>query len=73
MIEEEHYTLTQEPLGKYLHHFTPDPSSKEVPAALQIASGVFEWIESHGVEKTLMVIGGDSTNTITGPEGGAIK
>ena len=72
VIEEEHYTLTQEPLGRYLHHFTPDPSSKKAPAALQIASGVFEWIESHGVKETLMVIGGDSTNTITGPEGGAI-
>ena len=28
-INEEHYTLTQEPEGKYLHHFTPMPSRKD--------------------------------------------
>ena len=79
-INEEHYTLTQEPEGKYLHHFTPMPSRKDengkndkndLPAK-KIAEGVFEWINIHGATESLAVIGGDSTNTITGYKGGAI-
>ena len=71
--DEEHYTLTQEPQGKYVHHFTPEPAEDpHNPAAKQIAKGVFDWISSHEAIETLMVIGGDSTNTITGYRGGAI-
>ena len=76
-ISEEHYTITQEPEGKYLHHFSPNDfksSSKGgIPKpAKRIALGLYDWLESHNADKSLQVIGGDSTNTITGWQGGAI-
>ena len=77
LISEEHYTITQEPEGKYLHHFSPSDftsSSKGgIPKpAKRIALGLYDWLESHDAHKSLQVIGGDSTNTITGWQGGAI-
>ena len=73
-INEEHYTLTQKPEGKYLHHFTPMLSRKDEKGkndkddlpAKKIAEGVFEWIKTHGATESLAVLGGDSTDTITG-------
>ena len=67
VITEDHYTLTQEPQGKYLHHFTPDGTTSD-----KIAEGVYEWVEQHGAKESLIVIGGDSTNAITGVKGGAL-
>ena len=76
-IQEEHYSLTQEPEGKYLHHFSPhdyNTNSKGtlVKPAKKIALGVYDWIHSHGAKESIQVIGGDSTNTITGWIGGAL-
>lgn len=75
-IQEEHYTMTQEPEGKYLNHFSPcdyHTNSKGTSAkpAEKIALGVYEWIDSHGAKESIQVIGGDSTSTITGWNGGA--
>ena len=78
VIEEEHYTMTQEPQGKYLHHFSPidyaDPSkpAKFDKPAKRIAAGVFDWINTHGARESVQVIGGDTTNTMTGWDGGAL-
>lgn len=77
VISEEHYTITQEPAGKYLHHFSPSDFQSSVKGAIpkpakRIALGLYDWLESHDAQKSLQVIGGDSTNTITGWQGGAI-
>ena len=69
---EEHYTLTWEPAGKYIHHFTPEPPKKKEKPALKIAEGVHKWIKEHGAEADLMMVSGDSTNTNTGMWRGAI-
>ena len=69
---EEHYTLTWEPAGKYIHHFTPEPPEKKEKSALKIAEGVHKWIKEHGAEADLMMVSGDSTNTNTGMWRGAI-
>ena len=77
-IQEEHYTITQEPEGKYLHHFSPldyqnDSKGKCVKPAKRIALGVYDWIQSHGAKESIQVIGGDSTNAMTGWMGGALS
>ena len=36
-----------------------------------IAEGVFEWVLAHGAKDTLILIGGDSTATMTGRKGGS--
>ena len=76
LVSEEHYTITQEPEGKYLHHFTPNDyncSSKgTTKPAKRIALGLYDWLDTYDAANSLQVIGGDSTNTITGWQGGAI-
>ena len=78
VISEEHYTMTQEPEGKYIHHFTPtnyfnySKPEKENKPAKRTARGAFDWINSHDAKDSLVVIGGDSTNTITGSENGVL-
>ena len=72
IIKEDHITITQEPEGKYLCHFTPEsPQEKEKPAE-KVAQGVFDWLSSHGAVESLKVIGGDSTNSMTGWKGGSL-
>ena len=41
--------------------------------AKRIALGVYDWIDSYGAKDSIQVIGGDSTNTITGWTGGALS
>ena len=77
LIKEHHYTLTQEPEGRYLHHFSPadfpvDSKGKKVKPANSVALGVYDWIESHGAKQSIQVIGGDSENAMTGWNGGAL-
>ena len=44
-ISEEHYTITWEPSGKYLFHFTPEkPGEKQKPAKM-IANGIYYWLD----------------------------
>ena len=69
---EEHYTITWEPEGKYIHHFTPElPMGKEKPA-LKIAEGVHKCLKEHNDDDNLLLVSGDSTNTITGIWNGSI-
>ena len=58
---EEHYSVCQEPGGQYLTHFSPDDES-----AAGVSKKLLEFLFEHGVDKTLQVIGGDSTNVNTG-------
>lgn len=71
--EEEHYAVTAEPEGEYLFHFTPLPAIDNVKPAEQIAKELFGWMKDTGVDKTIVAIGGDSTNINTGWKGGSIQ
>ena len=69
-VKQEHVSVTSEPEGRYLFHFTPEPETRTSKPARQEAVGLYEWMVQHGVDKTLLVIGGDSTNPNTGWKGG---
>ena len=72
VMKEEHYSVTREPGGEYLCHFSPETSSN-IKHAEQVANELVEWLETHGVGHTLIAIVGDSTNTNTGCYGGVIQ
>ena len=69
---EEHVSLCQEPGGAYLHHFTPEESTKDMPAAKVVAEEIFNFLKASKPEGNLLAIGGDSTNVNTGYKGGSI-
>ena len=64
--------MTSEPDGKYRFHFTPEEAVAPYKPAYMEAKGISEFLVSHGVDKTLEVVGGDSTNFNTGWIGGAL-
>lgn len=70
---EGHFSVTWKPEGKYFFHFTPETPDENKKSALKIAKGLHEWICTHGVKETLLVLGGDSIgdsiNTHTGLDG----
>lgn len=73
MIKEEHYSVASEPGSNYLFHFTPEKATKEESHAEQIAKVIFEWLKERGFDKTVMAIGGDSTNVNTGVKAGVMR
>ena len=44
IVEEEHYTVTWEPAGKYLFHYTPEPADADEKAAKKIANPIYDWL-----------------------------
>ena len=68
-VSEEHYTVTWEPPGKYLCHFTAEKPGDGEKAAMMICNGVYTWLCEHGVSDELVLIRADSTSTNTGPLG----
>ena len=64
--------MTSEPDGRYLFHYTPGPPTLTSTPARQSAIGLHEWMVEYGVDETLLVIGGDSTNFNTGWKGGML-
>ena len=72
LIKEEHYSVCQEPGGKYLFHFVPDKATAEKKHAEVIAEKIVNWLVEKRLDKTLLAIGGDSTNVNTGSQGGAM-
>ena len=68
--KEEHYSVVSEPGGQYLFHFTPPEADENHKAAEQIAIELVTWMKQYGVDKTLVFIGGDSTNVNSGIWGG---
>ena len=70
-IIEEHESVTEEPSGRYLGHFTPQsPGSNEKPA-LKVAQGLLAILEEYDSTNSLQVLGGDSTSMNTGWKGGS--
>ena len=59
-------------MGEYLTHFTPGEASKKTPPAKVIANNILEFLKRYHVEKSLLAMGGDSTNFDTGYKGGTI-
>lgn len=73
-VKEEHCSVCVEPGGEYVHHFTPSADeSKGASPAEQIAGNLVEWMQTHGLDKSLIAIGGDSTNLNTGWKGGVMQ
>ena len=72
LVREEHYSVCQEPGGKYLFHFVPDEATTTKKHAEIIADTIVQWLVEKKQDKVLMAIGGDSTNVNTGWQGGAM-
>ena len=70
-VKMEHIVVTSEPGGEYLFHFVPSEATREEKAAKQVANKIVDWILKYGVETSLDSLGGDSTNSNTGWEGGS--
>ena len=48
-IKESHITVTEEPKGRYLAHYTPDPKTTTAKPGKQCAIGLFEWLNDISV------------------------
>ena len=71
-VEEEHYSVTWEPSGKYLFHFTPEPPETKEKPAQKLAQPIYQWLVERNSTEELMLIRADSTLTNTGCWGGVI-
>lgn len=70
IIKEEHITVTAEPTGRYLSHFTPEPAVQPEKPAKKVAEGLYEVLRNYGATETCTTLGGDSYNGNTGWRGG---
>ena len=70
VITEEHESVTEEPSGQYLAHFTPEPPVHPEKPAEKVAEALYELLLKHDSTESLMLLGGDSCNTNTGYKGG---
>ena len=66
VIKENHVSVTSEPDGKYRYHFTPDNPTPLYKHAKEEAKRLYDWLVKVGLDKSLEVIIGDSTNSNTG-------
>ena len=64
LTKEEHISVTEEPSGSYLHHFTPQPVTPTTSGAEQIVDVLVDGMTDHGLDKTLVAIGGDISNVM---------
>lgn len=72
VVKETHVAVTSEPDGQYRYHFTPsEPVYPHKPAYME-AQGLYLWLVKNGIDKDLLVLGGDSTNSNSGWDGGAM-
>ena len=66
IVKEEHISVTWEPEGRYLGHFTPDPAIHPEKPAKMVAKGVYFMMERAGALELVDTLGGDSYNDNTG-------
>ena len=69
-VTAEHEAVVEEPSGRYLGHFKPDPPTHPEKPALKVAQGLLKILEENNATQSLQVLGGDSTNMNTGWRGG---
>ena len=69
---ENHVTVTSEPDGQYRYHYTPEEALAPHKPAYMEAKGLFDFMVKHGWDKTVELIGGDSTNSNSGWKGSAL-
>src|SRR6218665_4006049 len=65
-------TVTEEPRGRYLTHFTPEPKTRKAKPAKQCAVGLVDWLKHLGIDLSLKLIGSDTTNEMSGWKGGML-
>ena len=70
VVQEEHITVTEEPKGTYITHFTPEEADKTAKPAYQQAKGLYEFLVDHRIDESLLLVIGDTTNSMTGAKGG---
>ena len=70
--KQNHIAVTSEPDGIYRLHFTPPEAIPPSKPAREEALALHEWMVNLQVDKTVEVLGGDSTNPMSGWKGGAI-
>ena len=56
-MKEEHYTLTWEPEGGYLHHSTPEKPTGEENPAFKISQHIYNWLNDDGADVALWIHG----------------
>ena len=66
IVKEEHVTISEEPSGKYLHHFVPEEAVPPEKPAQKIAEALRDLLEEHDSLDSLMILKGDSTTLNTG-------
>ena len=71
MIKEEHISVTAEPSGRYLSHFTPESAVHPEKPAKLVAKGLYSILEQARALETLDTVAGDSYNGNTGWKGGS--
>ena len=72
MIKDKHISVTSEPEGLYRFHYTPAEAITPSTPSREIALVLYEWMVEHNKDKSIIVLGGDSTNSMSGYKGGAI-
>jgi hypothetical protein len=50
-------------------HFTPETGDSKNKPAKMAALSLHAWMVKHGIDRTVLVLGGDSTNENTGWQG----
>ena len=62
IVKEEHDCL-------YKMHFTPPPGIPSSKPSKEVVKDIFEWLQGQGRDRDILVIGGDSSNSMTGWQG----
>src|SRR6218665_3878915 len=65
-------TVTEEPRGRYLTHYSPEPKTRKAKPAKQCAVGLVHWLKDRGIDLSLKLIGSDTTNEMSGWKGGML-
>ena len=70
--KQENKNVTSKPDGSYLIHYSPSKGPNK--PAEEAAIGLYNWMVPRGIDQTIIVIGSDSTNSLTGSgnEGGLL-
>ena len=71
MVREEHISVTAEPKGRYIAHFTPEQHVHPDKPSKKVAEGLYDVLVKCEATETCYTIGGDSYNGNTGWKGGA--